>query len=66
MAGMISVSELGVTYKVNNMNKLFRSIKHRPWLWVAVLIAIISFAAAVQAALPVISLNSPVSFPVDI
>jgi len=41
-------------------------LSKRAFLWVGMFIVLLGLAAAVHAALPSISLNSPASFPVDI
>lgn len=48
------------------MVNLREKFKQRPLLWLGVVVVMILTAAAVHAALPSISLNSPASFPVDI
>jgi hypothetical protein len=48
------------------MTKLKRILNKRPVLWLVVLVILFATAATVYAVLPVISLNSPTSFPVDI
>ncbi len=48
------------------MIKLSRMVKNKKLLWLAVLVVLFITAATVYAMLPVISLNSPTSFPVDI
>jgi TRAP-type C4-dicarboxylate transport system permease large subunit len=48
------------------MTKLMKKINKRPVLWLVVLVVLLATAATVYAVLPVISLNSPTSFPVDI
>ncbi len=48
------------------MNKLSRMLNKKPLLWLGVLVILFITAATVYAMLPVISLNSPTSFPVDI
>ena len=41
-------------------------IKKRIITWVGIFVILLGLAVAVNAAIPSISLNSPVSFPVDI
>lgn len=57
--------ELLVFYTVENMNKLKIILSKKYVLWI-VMIAVLASAVTVYAVLPVISLNSPTSFPVDI
>jgi len=48
------------------MNKLIRMLNKKKLLWLGLLVVFFITAATVYAMLPVISLNSPTSFPVDI
>lgn len=48
------------------MNRLRKKVKDRPLLFFVLLVVVFATAAAVYAALPAISLDSPTSFPVDI
>lgn len=48
------------------MSRLRKIVKNRPLLWFVLLVILFTTAAAVYAALPAISLDSPTSFPVDI
>jgi len=57
--------ELLVFYTVENMNKLKMILSKKYVFWI-VMIAVLASAVTVYAVLPVISLNSPTSFPVDI
>jgi len=63
---MIQAFELDVIFMGEKMNKMNRMLSKRPLLWVVLLIVLFVTAATVYAMLPVISLNSPTSFPVDI
>ena len=57
--------ELAVIYMGVNMNKV-KMLLPRKYLLLAVVVVVLAAAATVYAVLPVISLNSPTSFPVDI
>lgn len=48
------------------MNKLKQILNKRITQWLVVLAALFVTVATVYAVVPVISLNSPTSFPVDI
>lgn len=48
------------------MSRMTKIVKDRPLLWLVLLVVLFATAAAVYAALPAISLDSPTSFPVDI
>ena len=48
------------------MNRLRKRVKDRPLWFFVLLVVVFATAAAVYAALPAISLDSPTSFPVDI
>ena len=48
------------------MSKLKQASKKRSVLWLVMLAALFVTTATVYAVIPVISLNSPTSFPVDI
>lgn len=62
---MMWVFELAVIYMGVNMNKIKMLLSRKYVLWIVVIV-ILATAATVYAVLPVISLNSPTSFPVDI
>lgn len=51
---------------VSKMSKFIKRLKARPVLWIVILAVLFFTAVTVYAMLPVISLNSPTSFPVDI
>ena len=59
-------SELGVIYMGEKMSKFRKMLNKRPVLWLVVFTVLFFTAVTVYAMLPVISLNSPTSFPVDI
>lgn len=59
-------SELGDTYMEKKMSKFIEMLNARPVLWLVILAVLFFTAVTVYAMLPVISLNSPTSFPVDI
>jgi type IV secretory pathway protease TraF len=48
------------------MSNLSRMIQKRPVAWLVMVLILFVMVATVYAVLPVISLNSPTSFPVDI
>jgi len=48
------------------MSKLIKMLNTRPVLWLVILAVLFLTAVTVYAVLPIISLNSPTSFPVDI
>jgi hypothetical protein len=58
--------ELVDIYMGEKMSKLRKMLNKRPLLWFVVVAFIFFTAVTVYAMLPVISLNSPTSFPVDI
>jgi hypothetical protein len=58
--------ELVDIYMGEKMSKLRKMLNKRPMLWLVVLAVLFFTAVTVYAMLPVISLNSPTSFPVDI
>ena len=62
----MSAFELDAIFMEERMNKLSRMLNKKPLLWLGVLVILFITAATVYAMLPVISLNSPTSFPVDI
>ena len=59
-------SELGDIYMGKKMSKFMKMLNVRPVLWLVILAVLFLTAVTVYAMLPVISLNSPTSFPVDI
>ena len=58
--------ELVDIYMGEKISKLRRMLNKRQVLWLVVLAVLFFTAVTVYAMLPVISLNSPTSFPVDI
>ena len=63
---MMSVFALPVISMEDKMNKIRGLLVKRSLLWTVVLIIVFLTVVTVYAIMPVISMNSPTSFPVDI
>jgi hypothetical protein len=63
---MISAFELDAIYMEEKMSNRNKIMEKKPLFWLVVIVAVFVAAATVYAILPVISLDSATSFPVDI